>query len=364
MHGRVISVSYHRGSPAGHKSKDVSQMGQIGSSVGLDDVFDHVSLDLQNVSDNDDVPTEDIDSEGFNDFVGDSPPHSPPHSSPARRINVIRLRVRGLGAASASASSSAASNAQPWVVMRPVVDGPHDGSVIPSFLGHVAHRLMDKSYKPSLEMDTRVTYFKLLKEWKGSMSTEAQILLVVMQNNVINVSYTSYGPDPVSDDPRTIYSGWIQYRDIIEPYLPSRVLRQIGYIQVIPPPIPHPLSANRSGNHHAYKVSWRPTEAFDVWMQFPFSTGLDLEYFEQSDHDKTACAPNYLQWYLKYSHPFLVLDATTIGGVRTTSHWVNQLSEIHRNALETIREIDAERVKEHKAFFAQFQDDFRLSHRD
>ncbi|CAI9090069.1 OLC1v1024759C1 [Oldenlandia corymbosa var. corymbosa] len=160
-------------------------MGQACSSVRLDDVFDHASLDLQNMSDNDDVPIEDIDSEGFNDFGGDSPPHSPPHSPPyspphspsARRSNVIRLRVRGLGAASAtafvSASSSAASNAQPWVFMRPVAGGPHEGFVIPSFLGHVAHRLTDKSYKPSLEMDTRVTYFKLLKEWKGSMSTEA-----------------------------------------------------------------------------------------------------------------------------------------------------------------------------------------------
>ncbi|CAI9112845.1 OLC1v1013339C1 [Oldenlandia corymbosa var. corymbosa] len=61
-------------------------MGQASNSVGLDDVFDHASLDLQNVSDNDDVPTEDIDSEGFNDFDGDSPPHSPPHSPPARRM--------------------------------------------------------------------------------------------------------------------------------------------------------------------------------------------------------------------------------------------------------------------------------------
>ncbi|CAI9102798.1 OLC1v1001141C1 [Oldenlandia corymbosa var. corymbosa] len=161
-------------------------MGQAGCSVGLDDVFDHASLDLQNVSDNDDVPTEDIDSEGFNDFVGDSPPHStphsppysPPHSPPTRRSNVIRLRIRGLGAAPASASasattsSSAASNAKPWVVTRPVIGGPHDGSIIPSFLSHVVHRLTNKSYKPSFEMDTRVTYFKLLKEWKGSMSTE------------------------------------------------------------------------------------------------------------------------------------------------------------------------------------------------
>ncbi|CAI9094989.1 OLC1v1030838C1 [Oldenlandia corymbosa var. corymbosa] len=537
MHGRVISASYHRGSPTGYKLKGKSQKGHADSSVGSDDVFDHASLDLQNVSDNDDIPTEDIDSEGFNDFGGDSPPHSPPYSPPARRSNIIRLRVRGLEAASASASatasSSAVSNAQPWVVTRPVIGGPHDGSVIPSFLGHVAHRLTDKSYKPSLEMDTRVTYFKLMKERKGSMSTEAQILLagtrlfhiveimhtnidkilgipvegrlitaqpgtvdsktlvmralrmtsqtlqtrkvihgggvqsgivaktgraaalaldqvtawlwVMLRNTLFtdmsgtqiraailsefidglvtrgNISWRStalaylyhqlgmstrlknasisgyytllqawiylcfpcfrpvrgspfeapdrpqaewwnvpnldnspdrlmhlrnhidkltpyqvewlpYGPDPVSDDPRTIYSGWIQYRDIIEPYLPSRVLRQIGYIQVIPPPIPHPPSANRSGNHHAYKVSWRPTETCDAWMQFPFSTGLDLEYFERSDHNKTAWAPNYLQWYLKYSHSFFVLDATTIGGVRTTSY-VPQNSSNHGVAL-------------------------------
>ncbi|CAI9099375.1 OLC1v1036182C1 [Oldenlandia corymbosa var. corymbosa] len=180
-------------------------MGQAGSSVGLDDVFDHASLDLQNVSDNGDVPTKDIDSEGFNDFGGDSPPHSPP----VRRSNIIRLRVKGLGAASASvfasatssASSSAASNAQSWVVTRPVVGGPYDGSVIPNFLGHVAHRMTDKSYKPSLKMDTRVTYFKLLKEWKGSMSTEARILLAglglshivdIMHTNIDNALITTF----------------------------------------------------------------------------------------------------------------------------------------------------------------------------
>ncbi|CAI9113009.1 OLC1v1013529C1 [Oldenlandia corymbosa var. corymbosa] len=184
VHGRVISASARRGSPSEHKSQGQSHMGQAGSSVRLDDVFDHASCDQQDVSDNDDIPTEDIDSEGFNDFGSDSPPHLPrhspphslPHSPPARRSNVIRLRVRGLGAASVSASSSAASNTQPWVVTGPVVGGPHDGSVIPSFLGHMAHRLA-KSCKPSLEMDTTIIYFNLLKEWKGSMSTKAQILL-------------------------------------------------------------------------------------------------------------------------------------------------------------------------------------------
>ena len=28
--------------------------------------------------------------------------------------------------------------------------------------------------------------------------------------------------------------GLIRYRDIIEPYMPDRVLRQLGYVQVIP----------------------------------------------------------------------------------------------------------------------------------
>ncbi|CAI9111957.1 OLC1v1012311C1 [Oldenlandia corymbosa var. corymbosa] len=345
MHDRVISASYHRGSPSGHKSKGQSHMGQAGSSVGLDDVFDHASLDLQNVSDNEDVPIEDIDSEGFNDF--------------------------------------GAITAQPWVVTRPIVGGPHDGSVIPSFFGHVAHLLTAKSSKPSLEMDTRVTYFKLLNEWKkGSMSTEYQILLAgtrlshivdIVHTNIdkalitafverliiaqpgtvncktlvmralkmtsqtlqtskvihgggvqlglvvkagrvaasgldetpgqpragwygipipdnsaerlrklrlqidkltpTNVEWLPDGPEPVYDDPRTIYIDWIQYRDIIDPYLPNGVLRQIGYIQVIPPPISYPISAIRSGNHHSYKVSWRATEALDAWLQFSFSSG-------------------------------------------------------------------------------------------
>ncbi|OMP02689.1 hypothetical protein CCACVL1_02725 [Corchorus capsularis] len=48
-----------------------------------------------------------------------------------------------------------------------------------------------------------------------------------------DVTWLPYGRTPGALLPWTCYIGFIQYRDVIEPYKPSRVLQQLGYVQII-----------------------------------------------------------------------------------------------------------------------------------
>ncbi|XP_021774617.1 protein MAIN-LIKE 1-like [Chenopodium quinoa] len=44
------------------------------------------------------------------------------------------------------------------------------------------------------------------------------------------VNWLPYGVDPARRVPATLFIGCIQYRSIIEPYMPDRVVRQLGYV--------------------------------------------------------------------------------------------------------------------------------------
>ncbi|KAL2897120.1 Protein MAINTENANCE OF MERISTEMS [Bienertia sinuspersici] len=46
-----------------------------------------------------------------------------------------------------------------------------------------------------------------------------------------------YWTDPSKDVPRTLMVGCIRYRDIVEPYMLGRSLRQLGHVQVVPMPL-------------------------------------------------------------------------------------------------------------------------------
>ena len=64
--------------------------------------------------------------------------------------------------------------------------------------------------------------------------------LLIFFLHSLQVVWVPYGPEPASDVPRTVFTGWLRYRDVIEPYMPDRVLRQFGYVQTIPMPINRP----------------------------------------------------------------------------------------------------------------------------
>ena len=124
------------------------------------------------------------------------------------------------------------------------------------------------------------------------------------------VVWMPFGPNPDSSVPRTIYNGMIQYRDIIEPYMPGRVLRQIGYVQNIPIPILRPVRASRPWKCvNKYVVEFPEILAMDQWTSFPVSGSLHLNMLQRATEDPAACDPRYLEWYIKHSHPRLLCNS-------------------------------------------------------
>ncbi|XP_021760578.1 protein MAIN-LIKE 1-like [Chenopodium quinoa] len=68
------------------------------------------------------------------------------------------------------------------------------------------------------------------------------------------VNWLPYGADPALRVPPTLFIGCIQYRNIIEPYMPDRVVRQLGFVQGIPREIIRPEKAKRPTNLKMYRV--------------------------------------------------------------------------------------------------------------
>ena len=111
-----------------------------------------------------------------------------------------------------------------------------------------------------------------------------------------------YGPDPASDIQRTLYSGLICYRDIIEPYMPVRCLRQLGYVQCIPTPILTPDEVHRPWKGQ-YTVKYMPKAARDDWVSFPLMRMVVVSQLQPVGYDGGVCDLDYANWYTRHSHP-------------------------------------------------------------
>ncbi|KAI8560677.1 hypothetical protein RHMOL_Rhmol04G0276000 [Rhododendron molle] len=56
------------------------------------------------------------------------------------------------------------------------------------------------------------------------------------------------------------YTGCIRAMAVLEPYLPDRVLRQFGMVQLVPGPPLVPLRGSRGANSHSYSVVYAYTD--------------------------------------------------------------------------------------------------------
>jgi len=88
--------------------------------------------------------------------------------------------------------------------------------------------------------------------------------------------------------------------NIIEPYMPDRILRQFGFIQRIPSSPLQPIKVKRPVLALSYKVEYPAMES-----QWSMQAAHEL----QLHHYGTRAMPcyeaydDYIRWYLRISHP-------------------------------------------------------------
>lgn len=117
-----------------------------------------------------------------------------------------------------------------------------------------------------------------------------------------------FGQNPSDRVPRTLYTGLIQYRDVVEAYMPMRCLRQLGFVQVVPPPPFRPTKAVRSASSKEYVVQW-PDNVIETWEQFPMTARLWIEQLARPPTGVTGmCDEQYMDWFTRHSHPRLIRD--------------------------------------------------------
>ncbi|XP_050222503.1 protein MAIN-LIKE 2-like [Mercurialis annua] len=103
-------------------------------------------------------------------------------------------------------------------------------------------------------------------ECSGTRLRSLQALLDLLTAE--EITWLPFGGEPAASVEHTAYYGWIAYRDIVEPYMPSRVLRQLGYVQTVPVPIFRPIGVVRSWKSLKYSVDMSVTIAVDMWNAF------------------------------------------------------------------------------------------------
>ncbi|XP_021731891.1 protein MAIN-LIKE 1-like [Chenopodium quinoa] len=153
------------------------------------------------------------------------------------------------------------------------------------------------------------------------------------------VNWLPYGIDPARRVPATLFIGCIQYRGIIEPYMPDRVVRQLGFVLDIPGTIIRPEKAKRPTNLKMYRVEF-PTEMTSVmWTRFVPGSSFSVVpgALTRLGGGAPTVGPGYMQWLYRFSHPRISPVGSSVGDrllERTnTDYWMGRSLEIHRRAL-------------------------------
>ncbi|KAH6764973.1 hypothetical protein C2S51_016222 [Perilla frutescens var. frutescens] len=116
----------------------------------------------------------------------------------------------------------------------------------------------------------------------------------------------------------TFYEGCITACDIVEPYLPDQVLRQVGRVQTIPHLPLDPVVFRRGKKPGQYHVVWGMLASFyEQWE----SHKLSEERRRRVTYPAWACSPDYLQWYQSISHPRVQPEAAAPDPPHTLLSW-------------------------------------------
>ncbi|CAN0917448.1 Protein MAIN-LIKE 2 [Linum grandiflorum] len=112
------------------------------------------------------------------------------------------------------------------------------------------------------------------------------------------VTWLPFHKNPGFDAPDPLFRGVIHFVDVAEHYDPSRVLRQFGYVQVIPEPRIEPEVQKRPVRGVSYTVTFSAsTDSF--WGCKTARISLDKISVPV---DERRDAPEYMSWYLPQTH--------------------------------------------------------------
>ncbi|XP_021769905.1 protein MAINTENANCE OF MERISTEMS-like [Chenopodium quinoa] len=155
------------------------------------------------------------------------------------------------------------------------------------------------------------------------------------------VNWPPYGVDPAQHVPPTLFTGCIQYRSIIEPYMPNRVVRQLGFVQDIPKSIITPEKAKRPTNLKTFRVEFLTEMTSVMWTRFVPGSPLSVVLGTHTRLGRRApmVAPGYMKWLYRFSHPRVSPGGSSAGSSNlpertNTDYWMNRSMEIHQRALD------------------------------
>ena len=133
------------------------------------------------------------------------------------------------------------------------------------------------------------------------------------------------------------FQGCVCFLNIVEPYMPDRVLRQFGYTQSIPTEPIAPIKACRSANIRKYNVLYPSKES--NWAA-PDGHILSQRQLGERATPPSACTDDYMGWYIAHTHPRvqnpnnLPRTIPIPGPQQLTSDAVTILKNIYFNFLE------------------------------
>ncbi|XP_021737764.1 protein MAIN-LIKE 1-like [Chenopodium quinoa] len=129
------------------------------------------------------------------------------------------------------------------------------------------------------------------------------------------VNWLPYGVDPARHVPPTLFTGCIQYRSIIEPYMPDRVVRQLGFVQDIPRSIISPEKAKRPTNLKMYRVEFSFEMTSVMWTRFVPGSSFSVVLGTHTRLSRRAptVAPGYKQGLYIFSHPRVFPGGSSAG---------------------------------------------------
>lgn len=100
------------------------------------------------------------------------------------------------------------------------------------------------------------------------------------------------------------YRGTIRIGDIVEPYMPDRVLRQFGFVQTIPQERIVPYLEVRPETGKGYKVRFHSVE--DRWESRHDATSRVSLAGRIPAPDPWTVSADYMDWFSSRCHPFVL----------------------------------------------------------